>query len=202
MFVTLAKSVMLNLKFPQMIDAETLDNASDEQLKSLCDELLSDIGLIKDELRCREMNKYNYEGRYIKYYDCNGDGPTYMYVRHAFLTNRYGNSADIELCLQGHGFEYEIGPYTDSTYFNYSCLEDIYVNAQLLLEREEMRKSFDEKDGGMNESNKLLYNSYRIVEISKEEFNQAFNEMYNRLPNLFNEMIERDEETQQDENND
>ena len=184
-----------------MIDAETLDNASDEQLKSLCDELLSDIGLIKDELRCREMNKYNYEGRYIKYYDCNGDGPTYMYVRHAFLTNRYGNSADIELCLQGHGFEYEIGPYTDSTYFNYSCLEDIYVNAQLLLEREEMRKSFDEKDGGMNESNKLLYNSYRIVEISKAEFKEAFNEMYNRLPNLFNEMIERDEETQQDENN-
>ena len=192
---------MLILKFPQMIDAETLDNASDEQLKSLCDELLSDIGLIKDELRCREMNKYNYEGRYIKYYDCNGDGPTYMYVRHAFLTNRYGNSADIELCLQGHGFEYEIGPYTDSTYFNYSCLEDIYVNAQLLLDGEKMRKSFDEKDGGMNESNKLLYNSYRIVEISKEEFKQAFNEMYNRLPNLFNEMIERDEEPQQDENN-
>lgn len=31
---------------------------------------------------------------------CNGDGPTYMYVRHAFLTNRYNNSADIELCLQ------------------------------------------------------------------------------------------------------
>ena len=202
MFVTLAKSVMLNLKFPQMIDAETLDNASDEQLKSLCDELLSDIGLVKDELRSREMSKYNYEGRYIKYYDCNGDGPTYMYVRHAFLTNRYGNSADIELCLPGHGFEYEIGPYTDSTYFNYSCLEDIYVKAQYLLDGEKMRKSFDEKDGGMNESNKLLYNSYRIVEISKEEFKQAFNEMYNRLPNLFNEMIERDEETQQDENND
>ena len=192
---------MLILKFPQMIDAETLEKASDEELKSLCEELLNDIGLINDELRSREMSKYNYEGRYIKYYDCNGDGPTYMYVRHAFLTNRYGNSADIELCLQGHGFEYEIGPYTDSTYFNYSCLEDIYVNAQLLLEREEMRKSFDEKDGGMNESNKLLYNSYRIVEISKEEFNQAFNEMYNRLPNLFNEMIERDEEAQQDENN-
>ena len=201
MFVTLAKSLMLILKFPQMIDAETLEKASDEELKSLCEELLNDIGLINDELRSREMSKYNYEGRYIKYYDCNGDGPTYMYVRHAFLTNRYGNSADIELCLQGHGFEYEIGPYTDSTYFNYSCLEDIYVNAQLLLEREEMRKSFDEKDGGMNESNKLLYNSYRIVEISKEEFNQAFNEMYNRLPNLFNEMIERDEEAQQDENN-
>ena len=202
MFVTLAKSLMLILKFPQMIDAETLEKASDEELKSLCEELLNDIGLINDELRSREMSKYNYEGRYIKYYDCNGDGPTSMYVRHAFLTNRYGNSADIELCLQGHGFEYEIGPYTDSTYFNYSCLEDIYVNVQLLLEREQMRKSFDEKDGGMNESNKLLYNSYRIVEITKEEFKQAFNEMYNRLPNLFNEMIERDEETQQDENND
>ena len=54
----------------------------------------------------------------------------------------------------------------------------------------------------MTESNKLLYNSYRIVEITKEEFKQAFNEMCNRLPNLFNEMIERDEEPQQDENND
>ena len=104
--------------------------------------------------------------------------------------------------MQGHGFEYEIAwPYTDSTYFNYSWRHDIYVNAQFLLDGEKMRKSFDEKDGGMTESNKLLYNSYRIVEISKEEFKQAFNEMYNRLPNLFNEMIERDEEPQ-DENND
>ena len=71
-----------------------------------------------------------------------------------------------------------------------------------MLEREQMRKSFDEKDGGMNESNKLLYNSYRSVEITEEEFKQAFNDMCNRLPNLFNEMIERDEEPQQDENND
>ena len=70
-----------------------------------------------------------------------------------------------------------------------------------MLEREQIRKSFDEKDGGMTESNKLLYNSYRIVEITKDEFKQAFNEMCNRLPNLFNEMIERDEETQQEENN-
>ena len=38
-------------------------------------------------------------------------------------------------------------------------------------------------------------------EFDKEEFKQAFNEMCNRLPNLFNEMIERDEEPQQDENN-
>ena len=184
-----------------MIDVGTIENKSDEELKSLCEELWSDIGLIKDELRCREMNKYNYEGRYIKYYGCNGDGPTYMYVRHAFLTNRYNNSSDIELCLQGHGFVYEIGTYTESTYLRYAWWDDIYIKAQLLLEREQMRKSFDEKDGGMTESNKLLYNSYRIVEISKEEFKQAFNDMCNRLPNLFNEMIERDEETQQDENN-
>ena len=52
----------------------------------------------------------------------------------------------------------------------------------------------------MTESNKLLYNSYRIVEITKKEFKQAFNEMCNRLPNLFNEMIEHDEELQDDEN--
>lgn len=78
---------MLNLKFPQMIDVETLENTSDEQLKSLCEELWSDIGLIKDELRCREMNKYNYEGRYIKYYGCNGDGTTYMYNRLPNLFN-------------------------------------------------------------------------------------------------------------------
>lgn len=78
----------------------------------------------------------------------------------------------------------------------------IYIKTQILLEREKMRKSFDEKDGGMTESNKLLYNSYRIDVITKEEFKQAFNEMCNRSPNLFNEMIERDEEPQQDENND
>ena len=77
----------------------------------------------------------------------------------------------------------------------------VTAQAQFLLEREQMRKSFDEKDGGMTESNKLMYNSYRIVEITKDEFKQAFNEMYNRLPNLFNEMIERDEEPQDDENN-
>ena len=192
---------MLNLKFLQMIDTETLENTSDEELKSLCEELWSDIGLIKDELRCREMNKYNYEGRYIKYYDCNGDGPTYMYVRHAFLTNRHNNSSDIELCLQGHGFVYEIGTYTDATCLRYARGGDIYIKAQLLLQREKRRKSFDEKDGGMTESNKLLYNSYRIVEITKDEFKQAFNEICNRLPNLFNEMIKRDEEPQQDENN-
>ena len=61
-----------------MIDVKTLENTTDEDLKSLCEELWADIGLIKDELRCREMNKYNYEGRYIKYYGCNGDGPTYI----------------------------------------------------------------------------------------------------------------------------
>ena len=184
-----------------MIDVETLENTTDEQLKSLCEELWSDISLIKDELRCLEISKYKYEGRYIKYYGCNGDGTTYMYVRHAFLINRYNNSSDIELCLQGHGFVYEIGTYTDSTYLRYKWWDDIYVKAQLLLEREQMRKSWDEKDGGMTESNKLLYNSYRIVEITKEEFKQAFNDMCNSLPNLFNETIERDEEPQ-DENND
>lgn len=184
-----------------MIDVKTLENTSDEELKSLRDELLSDIGLIKNELRSRETNKYNYEGRYIKYYGCNGVGPTYMYVRHLFLKNRYNNNADIELCFQGHAFEYAIGPFTDSTYFRYSWLDEIYVKAQLLLDGEKMRKLFDEKDGGITESNELLYNSYRIVEISKEEFKQAFNEMCNRLPNLFNEMIERDKKPQQDENN-
>ena len=52
-----------------MIDVETLENTSDEQLKSLCDELINDIGLIKDELQYRELSKYNYKGCYIKYYD-------------------------------------------------------------------------------------------------------------------------------------
>ena len=70
-----------------MIDVETLENTSDEELKSLCEELWADIGLNKDELRCREMSKYNYEGRYIKYYGCNGDGPTYMYNRLPNLFN-------------------------------------------------------------------------------------------------------------------
>lgn len=153
-----------------------------EELRNESETLWKKYWKIRNEIIKKEISQYDFEGKYVKIYGpIPGDSPTYMHVNANKITVKpFDNNKEKQILLQGHGFSYTFGSYTDSNYTHYSQWLDEYINLENFLCMENQRKNgkLVETDYG--------YNRYAIVEITKEEFETAFHEMINGMSNAFN----------------
>ena len=162
------------------------DSVTEDELDSLSDTFYNMYAKIRDEKRDRELEPYNMEGKYMRYTGLYTDFPIYMYVRSNFITTKPGyDSKEKYILYQGHGFNYEFGEYSDCQSMTWSGWYDEYVPIDRFLEYEHLRQ--EEPDNVNN-------NSYKIEEITKEEFENKFREAYSKLMETFALRIEEDED--------
>ena len=171
-----------------------------EDLHKEKDKLWKKYWKICDEITKKEIEQYDFEGKYVKIYgSVSGDNPVYMHVESNSISYKpFDAKKDRYIYLKGHGFKSHFGSYTDSNNVSYSQWWDEYVKLSDFLKYEEMRKALSLTPEDFS------FNCNSIIEITKEEYYNEFKRLLSGIIGAFYnyeqgdlEEIELDEEKMQ-----
>lgn len=160
------------------------------------DELWKKYWKVCDEITKKEIEQYDFTGKYVKIYGTIANSnPIYMHVENNKVTYKPGDKTkERYILLQGHGFKSCFGEYTDSNYADYTQWWDTYVKLNDFLRYEEMRKTMKITPDDFS----YICNS--ITEITKDEYYNEFRKLIKGMIDAFykyekdNSEIELDEE--------
>ena len=144
-----------------------------EDLHKEKDKLWKKYWKICDEITKKEIEQYDFEGKYVKIYgSVSGDNPVYMHVESNSISHKpFDTKKERYIYLKGQAFKSHFGPYTDCNNVSYSQWRDEYVKLSDFLLYEEMRKTLKLKPDDFS------FNCNSIVEITKDEYYNEFKKL-------------------------
>lgn len=128
---------------------------------------------IRNEVKQIELKKLSldkFHQNFISYIEPGDSIRRYMFVETIMVDDLHYRNFDFHYIMRGYGFSGEFTEYHDATWFNWDYMDEIYIY------------------GMMNDFEKKVSH---IKIITKEEFDQKFNEYLDKTKELHAKKIEK-----------